>query len=130
MRVVDGINPFDIAIPKARRAGVTSVVVAPGSTNVIGGQAAVIKLSNERDVKKMIVKAPCAIKCATGDPEMDALIPLLKGDKIAAVAMRVMGERLLLSPKLRLGLSGALLPVLPPHGTRKRRSPWKMIIPR
>lgn len=124
MRVVDGINPFDIAIPKARRAGVTSVVVAPGSTNVIGGQAAVIKLSSERDVEKMVVKAPCAIKCATGenpkrnfgenkgrspmtrmataaifrktlekarrhmqkkeagedlyDPEMDALIPLLK----------------------------------------------------
>ena len=35
MRVVDGFNPFDIAIPKARLAGVTSVVVSPGSTNVI-----------------------------------------------------------------------------------------------
>jgi len=124
MRVVDGIYPFDIAIPKARRAGVTSVVVAPGSTNVIGGQAAVIKLISCRNVEQMVVKAPCAIKCATGenpkrnygenkgrspmtrmataaifrktltkaqrymakkeagedvyDPEMDALIPLLK----------------------------------------------------
>lgn len=65
--VVDGINPFDIAIPKARRAGVTSVVVAPGSTNVIGGQAAVIKLCKETNVERMLVKAPCAIKCATGE---------------------------------------------------------------
>ena len=126
MRVVDGINPFDIAIPKARRAGVTSVVVAPGSTNVIGGQAAVIKLVKETNVERMLLKAPCAIKCATGenpkrnygenkgrspmtrmataaifrktlesarrymvkkeagedvyDPEMDALIPLIKRD--------------------------------------------------
>jgi len=65
--VVDGINPFDIAIPKARRAGITSVVVAPGSTNVIGGQAAVIKLCQETNVERMVVKAPCAIKCATGE---------------------------------------------------------------
>ena len=67
MRVVDGINPFDIAIPKARRAGVTAAVVAPGSTNVIGGQAAVIKLVKETNVERMVVKAPCAIKCATGE---------------------------------------------------------------
>jgi len=126
MRVVDGINPFDIAIPKARRAGITSVVVSPGSTNVIGGQAAVIKLTSTSDVERMVVKAPCAIKCATGenpkrnygenkgrspmtrmataaifrktltnaqrylakkeagedvyDPELEALIPLLKGE--------------------------------------------------
>lgn len=67
MSVVDGINPFDIAIPKARRAGVTSAVVCPGSTNVIGGQAAVIKLCNETNVERMVVKAPCAMKCATGE---------------------------------------------------------------
>lgn len=67
MRVVDGFNPFDIAIPKARRAGVTAAVVAPGSTNVIGGQAAVIKLCHETNVERMVVKSPCAMKCATGE---------------------------------------------------------------
>lgn len=67
MSVVDGFNPFDIAIPKARRAGVTSVVVSPGSTNVIGGQAAFIKLTSDADVERMVLKAPCAIKCATGE---------------------------------------------------------------
>ena len=44
MRVVDGFYPFDIAIPKARRAGITTVNACPGSTNVIGGQTAAIKL--------------------------------------------------------------------------------------
>lgn len=67
MRAVDGFYPFDIAIPKARKAGVTSVVVSPGSTNVIGGQAAVVKLISDNNVERMVVKAPCAIKCATGE---------------------------------------------------------------
>ncbi len=67
MRVVDGFYPFDIAIPKARKAGITSVVVSPGSTNVMGGQAAVMKLCSDNNVENMILKAPCAIKCATGE---------------------------------------------------------------
>ncbi len=67
MSVVDGFNPFDIAIPKARQAGVTAAVVCPGSTNVIGGQCAVMKLCTETNAERMVVKAPCAIKCATGE---------------------------------------------------------------
>ena len=66
MRVVDGFNPFDTAIAKARRAGVTTAGVAPGSTNVIGGQIAAIKL-NGRDVDRMVLKAPAAIKFALGE---------------------------------------------------------------
>lgn len=67
MRVVDGFNPFDIAIPKARAAGVTSAVVCPGSTNVIGGQTAFFKLANRADAEELVVKAPCSIKCALGE---------------------------------------------------------------
>jgi imidazolonepropionase-like amidohydrolase len=66
MRAIDGVNPFDTAIPKARRAGVTAAAVAPGSTNVIGGQIAAIKLCGKR-VEDMTVKAPCAIKFALGE---------------------------------------------------------------
>ena len=66
MRAEDGFNPFDIAIPRARAAGVTTVNVCPGSTNVIGGQTAAIRLSGT-DVSKMILKAPCAMKCAVGE---------------------------------------------------------------
>jgi len=67
MRVVDGFYPFDTAIPKARAAGVTAVNVSPGSTNIFGGQTAVIKLRKEANVEKMVLKAPSAIKCAFGE---------------------------------------------------------------
>ncbi|MBR2047661.1 MAG: amidohydrolase [Oscillospiraceae bacterium] len=66
LRAMDGFYPFDIAIPKARRAGVTTVVVCPGSTNVIGGQTAAIKLAGT-DVEDMVLKSPCSIKCAMGE---------------------------------------------------------------
>ena len=64
MRAMDGFYPFDIAIPKARRAGVTTVVVCPGSTNVIGGQTAAIKLAatdfeNQADYIRQGVTALC-----------------------------------------------------------------------
>ena len=67
LRAMDGFYPFDIAIPKARKAGVTTVVVCPGSTNVIGGQTAAIKLSGCGDVEQMVLKSPCSIKCAMGE---------------------------------------------------------------
>lgn len=66
MRVVDGFNPFDTAIAKARKAGVTTVGVSPGSTNVIGGQIAAIKLHG-KTVEEMTLKAPAAIKFALGE---------------------------------------------------------------
>ena len=66
MRVVDGINPFDPAIANARKAGVTAAGVSPGSTNVIAGQIAAVKLTG-RNVEDMIVKAPAAIKFALGE---------------------------------------------------------------
>ncbi|GHU77947.1 amidohydrolase [Clostridia bacterium] len=66
LRAVDGFNPLDRAIPKAVAAGVTTVLVAPGSANVIGGQIAAIKLDGV-NVSDMILKAPCAIKFALGE---------------------------------------------------------------
>lgn len=66
MRVVDGFNPFDTAIIKARKAGVTTVGVSPGSTNVIGGQIAAIKLHG-KSVDEMALKAPAAVKFALGE---------------------------------------------------------------
>ena len=67
MRVVDSFYPFDTAIPKARQAGVTAVNVSPGSTNIFGGQTAVIKLNKTANVENMILKAPSAIKCGLGE---------------------------------------------------------------
>lgn len=66
MRALDGINPFDRCFSEAREAGITTVAVAPGSANPIGGQICVIKTAGKR-VDSMIVKAPAAIKFALGE---------------------------------------------------------------
>ena len=42
---LDAINPFDLAVKSAVKAGVTSVCVCPGSDSVIGGMCSVISLS-------------------------------------------------------------------------------------
>ncbi len=66
MRALDGINPFDRCFSEARAAGITTVAVAPGSANPIGGQICVVKTAGKR-VDSMIVKSPAAIKFALGE---------------------------------------------------------------
>lgn len=66
LRAIDAINPMDRAFEDAYQAGVTTISTGPGSSNVIGGQFAVIKTFGNR-IDDMIVKAPSAIKCAFGE---------------------------------------------------------------
>ncbi len=66
MNVIDGFYPFDVAIPKAVSGGVTTAVVCPGSTNVICGKIAAIKLRGTC-IDDMVLKAPCAMKFAVGE---------------------------------------------------------------
>lgn len=66
LRAIDSINPINEAFPNALRGGVTTAVTGPGSANVIGGTFAAIKLWGKR-VDNMIVKSPCAMKCAFGE---------------------------------------------------------------
>lgn len=66
LRAIDAINPMDAAFDDALRAGITSAMVGPGSSNVVGGQFAFIK-TNGRCIDRMIVKAPAAMKVAFGE---------------------------------------------------------------
>ena len=66
LRAIDGINPFDPYLQIAAAAGVTCVGTGPGSTNVLGGTFAAIKLIGRR-VDDMVVKSPVAMKCAFGE---------------------------------------------------------------
>ena len=66
LRAIDAINPQDRCFMDACRAGLTTVVVGPGSANVIGGQFAAIKTSGIC-VDDMIIKAPCAMKMSLGE---------------------------------------------------------------
>lgn len=66
LRAVDAINPMDAAFDDAVRAGITSAMVGPGSSNVVGGQFAFIKTKGRR-IDDLIVLAPAAMKIAFGE---------------------------------------------------------------
>lgn len=66
LQAIDGINPMDPTLLKARQAGVTCIGVGPGSSNVLGGTFAAIKTQGKR-IDDMIVKSPAAMKCAFGE---------------------------------------------------------------
>lgn len=66
LRVIDGINPEEMGMRDAAKNGVTTVCLAPGSANVIGGQVAVVKTYG-RIVDRMILRFPAGLKVAFGE---------------------------------------------------------------
>lgn len=66
LRSVDAINTMDAAFDDAVRAGITSVMAGPGSSNVVGGQFTFLKTKGRR-IDDLIVKAPAAMKVAFGE---------------------------------------------------------------
>lgn len=66
LRAIDAINTMDAAFDDAVRAGITSAMIGPGSSNVVGGQFAFLKTKGRR-VDDLTVKAPAAMKVAFGE---------------------------------------------------------------
>lgn len=66
LRAIDAVDTMDAAFDDAVRAGITSIMVGPGSSNVVGGQFAFIKTKGRR-IDDLIVKAPAAMKIAFGE---------------------------------------------------------------
>lgn len=66
LRSIDAINTMDAAFDDAVRAGITSAMIGPGSSNVVGGQFAFLKTKGRR-IDDLIVKAPAAMKVAFGE---------------------------------------------------------------
>ncbi len=66
IKAVDAINPMDSAFHNAIKSGITSVMVGPGSSNVVGGQFVYIK-TNGRCIDDMVVLEPAAMKIAFGE---------------------------------------------------------------
>lgn len=66
VRAIDGINTMDVAFDDAVRAGITSIMVGPGSANVVGGQFVFMKTKG-RVIDELIVKHPAAMKVAFGE---------------------------------------------------------------
>lgn len=66
LRAVDAINSMDAAFDDAVRAGITSAMIGPGSSNVVGGQFAFVKTKGRR-IDDLIVLSPAAMKIAFGE---------------------------------------------------------------
>lgn len=66
LRALDGINVMDSAFHNALSAGITGVMIGPGSTNVVGGQFVFIKTYG-RCIDDMVVLEPAAMKIAFGE---------------------------------------------------------------
>lgn len=64
MRVTDALRLDSRNMPVARKYGVTTVLVAPGESNVFAGQSAVVSLAGGHDV---VVKAPLAMHINLGE---------------------------------------------------------------
>lgn len=66
LRAIDGINPADAGLHDARCGGITSVIVTPGSENVIGGLSAAIKTAGDI-VDHMVLRYPAGLKVSFGE---------------------------------------------------------------
>jgi len=68
IRAEDSVNLEDPAYGRARAGGVTSVLVLPGSANIIGGEGVVLKLIPGALLSKMkMPEAPRQLKMAMGE---------------------------------------------------------------
>lgn len=66
LKTLDAINPMDKSFSEAINAGVTTVVVTPGSANPISGEILAMKTAGVC-VDEMIIKSPIGIKFALGE---------------------------------------------------------------
>lgn len=66
LMALDGVNLMDPAFQDAYQAGITRLVVPPGSANIIGGQAVCLK-SWANTLPEMIHKNPWGLKAALGE---------------------------------------------------------------
>jgi imidazolonepropionase-like amidohydrolase len=66
LRAIDAVNPLEKGFEYARCGGVTTVAVAPGSANPVGGIVAAIKTYGTV-VDEMVIKEQVGVKAALGE---------------------------------------------------------------
>lgn len=67
LRAIDGLNPCDPGLRDALAGGVTTVMVAPGSANPVGGQCVIIKTPQRPAVDEMVLCRDGGLKIALGE---------------------------------------------------------------
>ena len=66
LSALDGINPRDASFYDAVRAGITTLMIGPGSSNVVCGQFIAMKTYGDI-IDDMVLLAPAAMKVAFGE---------------------------------------------------------------
>lgn len=66
LRAMDAINYRDLGFQDAVKAGITTVMITPGSANVFGGLVAVMKTAG-RTYKEMLLNGEAGLKMAFGE---------------------------------------------------------------
>jgi imidazolonepropionase-like amidohydrolase len=67
VRAIDAVDIDDEGFRDALAGGITSVVVKPGSGNVIGGQTVAIKTWGGRTIDEQVIKDAVSVKSALGE---------------------------------------------------------------
>lgn len=67
LRALDGINPRDPGLRDALAGGITTVMVAPGSANPVGGQCVILKTVPRPAVDEMVLCRDGGLKVALGE---------------------------------------------------------------
>lgn len=69
MQAIDGISPYDSSLHKSLMGGVTTALVMPGSSNVVGGRGAIVHMTGAT-ANDMSIRAPFGVKFSLGnDPK-------------------------------------------------------------
>lgn len=66
LRALDAINPLEDGFREAREAGITTVMSAPGSANILGGSTAVLKTGGGQ-LHQRVIKENAGLKAALGE---------------------------------------------------------------
>lgn len=67
VRAIDAVNIEDEGFRDALAGGITSVVIKPGSGNVIGGESVAIKTWGGRTIDEQVIKHEVSVKAALGE---------------------------------------------------------------
>lgn len=69
MQAIDGISPYDTSLHKSLMGGVTTALVMPGSSNVVGGRGAIVHMAGAT-ANDMSIRTPFGVKFSLGnDPK-------------------------------------------------------------
>lgn len=98
LQAIDGVNFADIAFQDALKGGVTTSLCMPGSANIIGGQAVLLKMQADQ-VSQMVYKNPWGLKAALGENPKRVYMDLKKTPQTRMASASLLREALYLASK-------------------------------